>query len=204
MIEEYITTLLPTINQEWARDYLENLINTNQESINEINQAIEQANHLTGASTLGEPLKEFAFGAQTYISDESDAVVFLKNLLNEFQGKAIIVDLWATWCAPCITDMKGSKVVKEELAEIPIEVVYICTENKSSEEKWTKRIAEIKSTGTHIYINNKLTNALMEKFELSGYPSYLFFDENGKYHQGVVQRISNLDVEKLKKSTGTY
>ena len=93
MIEEYITTLLPTINQEWARDYLENLINTNQESINEINQAIEQANHLTGASTLGEPLKEFAFGAQTYISDESDAVVFLKNLLNEFQGKAIIVDL---------------------------------------------------------------------------------------------------------------
>ena len=37
----------------------------------------------------------------------------------------------------------------------------------------------------------------MSEFNLSGYPSYLLFDAEGKYHKGAVNGISRIDFDKL-------
>ncbi len=72
----------------------------------------------------------------------------------------------------------------------------MCT-NSSTIEKWEKKIIETKTEGTHIYIDKKLTSAFLETFELQGYPSYLFFDNNGEFHENVIDRISTMDLAKI-------
>lgn len=195
--EQYLTKFLPYVNQNWVKNYVKERLLISRIKIKEINKEIQEADSVIVNSILGKSHKQFLFGANTYISDEEDALRFIKNIQGKFRDKAIIIDLWATWCAPCISDMKKSKPIKQQLEDLPIEIIYVCTEQGSDVENWDKKIVDTKTKGTHIFINNKLTTSFMEKFELSGYPSYLFFDSSGVYKKNVVQRISSLDIEKL-------
>jgi len=194
---KYLETFLPLINQPWAREYMTHSLNSSQTQVAEINKQLSETQDFDGKDDIGKPHKKFSFGAQTYVSEETDDLAFLRSIQSRFEGQAIIVDIWSTWCAPCIKDMKQSREVKKELADAPVEIVYLCTEQGGSIEKWQQRIAETECTGTHIFINNKLTTALMERFELAGYPSYLFFDKDRKYRKGLFQRITGIDVGQL-------
>ena len=200
--KKYLDMFLPLTTEKWAEEYLQNVLISTQTQIEEINNNLAKSRELSVNSEIGRSHKEFPFGAQTYISEEEDVVSFLAGLQQKFKGKILIVDIWATWCMPCIGDMKDSKAIKEQLVEHNIEVVYVCTDQGSSVETWNRRIAETKARGTHIYINNELTTSLMQEFDLSGYPSYLVFDKEGIYHKGLVQRISNIDIKHLEKEVG--
>lgn len=194
---DYLEHFLPLTTEKWAKDYLRKMLVATQNQIEEINKELAQSRELSLSSELGRPHKEFPFGAETYISEEEDVVSFLASLQQKFKGKTLIVDIWATWCMPCIGDMKDSKPIKEQLVENNIEVVYVCTDQGSSLDTWSRRIAETKTSGTHIFINNGLTTSLMQEFDLSGYPSYLVFDREGNYHKGLIQRIGSIDIESL-------
>lgn len=195
--EQYLAKFLPYVNQDWVKGYVEQRFLNSKTKIKEINEEIGEAETKKVNSSLGKSHKQFSFGAQTYISDEEDVLSFIKIIQQNFRKKAVIIDLWATWCAPCISDMKESKSIKKQIEDLPVEIIYVCTEQGSDVGNWEKKIVETKSEGIHIFINNKLTAAFLEKFELSGYPSYLFFDSSGVYKKNVVERISSLDIEKL-------
>jgi thiol-disulfide isomerase/thioredoxin len=45
--------------------------------------------------------------------------------LAEFKGKAVIVNLWATWCAPCVQEMPTLATLSQQTAGQPIAIVPI-------------------------------------------------------------------------------
>jgi thiol-disulfide isomerase/thioredoxin len=47
--------------------------------------------------------------------------------LEEFRGKHIVLNFWATWCAPCRKEMPGLSALQEELGGDDFEVVTIAT-----------------------------------------------------------------------------
>ena len=194
--EDHLIDFIPYVTKSGVKEFMTELLDETKLKLEEINSTLAQATQLEGEFGFGKKHKEFGFGATTYVSDEKDLMSFLKMLQNSFQNKAIIIDLWATWCAPCIQDMKSSGPIKKELKSMPVEIVYVCT-NSSTIEKWEKKIIETKTEGTHIYIDKKLTSAFLETFELQGYPSYLFFDNNGEFHENVIDRISTMDLAKI-------
>ncbi|WP_235295536.1 TlpA family protein disulfide reductase [Portibacter lacus] len=196
--EQYATKFLPYVNQAWVKEYLKELMVQSKININEINTELSNSKYSNFNSPIGKSHREYSFGAQSFISEQNDALSFIKAIQKNFVDKAIIIDLWATWCKPCISDMKKGKRIKKELENLPLVIVYVCTEQGSSVENWEMKIADLKTQGTHIFINKKLTTSFMDKFKLNGYPSYLFFDSNGVYKKDVVEGISNLDIEKLK------
>ena len=197
--EEYLTGFMPFVSQEWVKEYMTESLREAKQHMDEINAELANSTILVEESVLGNPHKAFSFGAESYISEEEDVVTFLQAIQNKFAGQTIIIDVWATWCAPCIQDMKESGPAKKQLNELPVEVVYVCAKQGSEVDAWEKRIAETKTGGTHIFINDKLTAALMEKFKLPGFPSYLLFDKKGTYHKDVVHSISRIDIEKIEK-----
>ncbi len=45
--------------------------------------------------------------------------------LADFKGKVMVLNLWATWCAPCVTEMPDLNTLQKRLKDKNIEIVTI-------------------------------------------------------------------------------
>lgn len=54
--------------------------------------------------------KTFELAPDIYILDKNDPIESFNDLTNKFQGKAIYIDRWASWCTPCIKEFKHNKL----------------------------------------------------------------------------------------------
>jgi thiol-disulfide isomerase/thioredoxin len=52
--------------------------------------------------------------------------------LSEWQGKTLIVNFWATWCAPCVEEMPELTALQTELAPSNIQILGIGIDSPSN------------------------------------------------------------------------
>ena len=105
------------------------------------------------------------------VEKEVAADSLLQVITRPYRGKMVLVDMWNTWCGPCMRAMKSLKPLKEELKE----VVYLYIVDETSPEgKWKVMIPDI--PGIHCRISNEQSTALAKLYEYPGIPTY--FDVN--------------------------
>jgi len=118
-------------------------------------------------------------------------------IISKYKGKAILVDFWATWCLPCMEAMKANKNVKSEFHDKNIEFVYITTVS-SPRELWEKKIKMI--GGEQYYLTSDEWEYILDSFEFTGIPTYLFYDKKGMLKDKVT---GYLGEEKMRKMIGS-
>ncbi len=115
--------------------------------------------------------------------------------LSDFKGNLVILNFWATWCAPCKEEMPSLNLLKnnpnlENIVIFPINV------GKDSLEKSKKFFEELEIDNLNIYFDNPVT--LAKKFSLRGVPTTIFFNKNNKEFARVIGSIDFNDKEFLK------
>jgi thiol-disulfide isomerase/thioredoxin len=97
--------------------------------------------------------------------------------LADFKGKLIILNFWATWCAPCKEEMPSLDDLKSNsrFNNLKIFPINIGQEDISKSEVFFKKI-NIKNLD--IYIDAPIT--LAKKFALRGVPTTIIFNKQGK------------------------
>jgi thiol-disulfide isomerase/thioredoxin len=167
-----------------------------------IERSLNEVKSFTSYKNIGTPIAEIPFGAKLYKVENVDAEGLLSNIKASFNGKALILDFWATWCGPCLIDMPFSKKLHDEFKNDSIEFVYLCTSYGSDIEKWKTKIIEMQIGGTHLFVESSIESELMKLFYFGGFPSYAFIDKSGNYKAGAINRMSSLKKEELKKLMG--
>lgn len=185
--------VMSSMHTSWCLAVAKNEYNNTVAKINEINKVLSQSASGTMHTAFGKPMIETAFGASMYKAPAIKATDFLARLKQSFPGKAIIIDRWATWCAPCLGEMPHSKTLQEEAQGLPVVFVYLCTLNGSSEDKWKSKVAEIKQPGVHFLINEDLDADISNYFSFSGYPGHAFIDKTGTYKPGAITWMSDIE-----------
>ena len=74
----------------------------------------------------------------------------LVEMLKPFKGKVVLMDMWATWCGPCLAANEQMEPLKAEFADKDVIFLYLAGEN-SPENTWKNMIPNIK--GQHYRVN---------------------------------------------------
>ncbi len=100
----------------------------------------------------------------------------LQAIAKQHEGKMILVDFWATWCAPCRAGMQTLAPLKEELKRDSVAFVNIASDN-SPEDTWKTMIKQIR--GFHYYLNADDWQMLLTQYNIKGIPRYMIINKKG-------------------------
>ena len=133
-----------------------------------------------------------------------DSLTFLNNKsnkinLNDYRGNLIILNFWATWCAPCKEEMPSLDLlqVNENFDNLLIFPINVGQDSKEKSEKFFENL-EIQNLS--IYFDSQIT--LAKKFGLRGIPTSIFINKNGEEFARIVGSIDFEDkkfIDWLKK-----
>jgi|TARA_B110000238_G_scaffold159365_1_gene172802 thiol-disulfide isomerase/thioredoxin len=97
--------------------------------------------------------------------------------LADYKGKLLILNFWATWCAPCKEEMPSLDNLQAHngLNNLKIFPINIGQETLSKSELFFK---ELNIKNLNIYFDPPIT--LAKKFSLRGVPTTILFNKEGK------------------------
>ena len=96
--------------------------------------------------------------------------------LSDLKGKYVLIDIWATWCAPCLQEIPHLQALEEKMRHNNIAFVSIsCDEDKTKWEAMVKK-RQLKGIQLHTDGDRKFTDA----FKLDGIPRFILLDREGK------------------------
>lgn len=200
-LAELYTKLSPSLHFDWSRDYLSGQLTSLRKTIAQIDSISHSATvDKPISSSLGSLSIKTQTGISLYRSPQQTGESLLKDLRSAYANKLVLIDIWATWCIPCIQAMPYAKKLQEEAnaSNLPIEFVYLCTSGGSDEEQWKNKVLEIQQPGTHLFVDSKAISELMTMFNMGGFPSYLLLKPDGSYDEKTVNSLSNLQLDTLK------
>lgn len=150
------------------------------------------------SAALGEFAKELDFGAALYTATHDNIDALLEDVKKEYKGRMVILDLWGTFCKPCMNDFKNGKETKQKLREENVEMLYLCAGMSSTPAKWMEVIKDQELKGNHIYLDHKLARAFMQKFGIKRYPGYVVLTESGEFKSGLIYNFPSVNAKWLR------
>jgi thiol-disulfide isomerase/thioredoxin len=99
--------------------------------------------------------------------------------LEDKKGKVVLVDLWATWCGPCVAAMPELIALQEKYRDKNFEIIGLDTDDESPEQ--IKAFAETKKLNYQLgYADSKLTYEFYKVTRLQAIPQSILINRNGK------------------------
>ena len=114
--------------------------------------------------------------------------------LDDYVGNLIILNFWATWCAPCREEMPSldQLMINSSLENLKIFPINVGNDNF---EKSKKFFDDLKIKNLEPYFVSTMT--LAKKLSLRGIPTTIFIDKEGKEFARVVGSIDFVDKKFL-------
>lgn len=136
----------------------------------------------------------------------TDGKAIVEKMIEPYKGKIVYMDVWGTWCQPCIQAIKASPAMKEAVKDY--DIVYLYVAYGSEETAWKGCIAELgltKPNYVHYNLPQKQQEAVLDYLKVDGVPFYVLFDKQGNMeildrgHMGNIQGFKNKIDEISKK-----
>jgi thiol-disulfide isomerase/thioredoxin len=96
----------------------------------------------------------------------------------DFAGQVVLVNLWATWCAPCVHEMPQLDALEAELGGPEFQVIAISADRRPHAEVDQVLREEIGATHIASYMDNNLGFSLGSR--VTGWPTTILFDRQGR------------------------
>ncbi|MBK8045018.1 MAG: AhpC/TSA family protein [Haliscomenobacter sp.] len=91
-------------------------------------------------------------------------------------GKYVILDVWGTWCGPCISEMPEMKALSEKYAD---RMMLVGVNNGDTKEKLLSFVKEKGYTWTQV-LDKQEGKTFSTVFNVNGYPTKIILDPKGE------------------------
>jgi thiol-disulfide isomerase/thioredoxin len=100
--------------------------------------------------------------------------------LEDFKGKYVYIDVWATWCGPCRQEIPFLQKVEEKYHGKKIEFVSISVDQMKDHEKWKKMVADKSLGGVQLFADKDWSSAFVQAYGINSIPRFLLIGPDGK------------------------
>jgi thiol-disulfide isomerase/thioredoxin len=116
--------------------------------------------------------------------------ITFQEILKKYEGKTIVIDVWASWCPDCIKGMPKVKTLQENYPE----ATYLFLSVDKNYDSWLKGIEKYDVQGEHYLISDGQKGVFGKSIKLDWIPRYMVVDKTGKI---ALFKVIEADDEKL-------
>ena len=120
----------------------------------------------------------------------------IDEIVKKNKGKLVLIDFWASWCAPCRAEFPAEKRLMQKHPEMAFIFFSIDSESKD----WQKAMdnyPDMLNKNNSFLLSRKEHLEMIDKLKLNTIPRYLLFDKEGKVITVDAPRPSSNDIENL-------
>lgn len=113
--------------------------------------------------------------------------------LKDLRGKYVYIDVWATWCMPCLQQIPFLKKLEEKFHNKDISFVSLSIDSPKDKSKWKQMIADKKLKGIQLFTNGNIP--FLQDYQITGIPRFILLDKEGKIVDANALRPSQPQLE---------
>lgn len=117
--------------------------------------------------------------------------------LSDLKGKYVYVDVWATWCGPCIREIPSLKEVEKTFHNENIEFVSTSIDELKDHEKWKTMVNDKELGGMQLMADNAWQSEFVKDYGIDGIPRFILIDPEGNIVSADAPRPSNPKLVEL-------
>ncbi len=111
--------------------------------------------------------------------------------LEDFKGKYIYIDIWATWCKPCIIEIPDLEKLRNEYESKEIAFVSICKSDKK--DNWRKFVTDKNLKGIQLFDEGS-NSEFYKIFDVNAIPRFIIIDKDGNIYNADAPRPSSNEI----------
>ncbi|HNV51982.1 MAG TPA: TlpA disulfide reductase family protein [Tenuifilaceae bacterium] len=115
--------------------------------------------------------------------------------LEDFKGKLVYIDFWATWCGPCRYELPFLQALEKDYHGK--KVVFVSISLDDNKTAWQKMVKEQSMKGVQLYGEGAWKSFVATNYQIRGIPTFFLIDANGNILKPNAPRPSSDEIRPL-------
>jgi len=111
--------------------------------------------------------------------------------LEDFKGKYVYIDVWATWCGPCRQEIPFLQKVEEKYHDKNIVFTSISVDVAKDHDKWKKMVGDKALGGVQLFADKDWKSDFIQAYGINSIPRFILIDPKGNVVDADAKRPSD-------------
>jgi len=117
--------------------------------------------------------------------------------LDELKGKYVYIDVWATWCGPCLAEIPALQQIEKDFEGKNIHFLSVSIDEEKDYEKWKTMVTEKSLGGIQVLADNAWNSTFITDYSIRGIPRFILLDPQGNIVTANAPRPSDAKLRTL-------
>ncbi|MGB4960216.1 MAG: TlpA disulfide reductase family protein, partial [Saprospiraceae bacterium] len=163
--------------------------------IDDFNRLEKNKNYLTAINGEYEQWKHLAKG-QPAPPWEYNNLNGQRISLESLKGKVVFIDVWATWCMPCLQELPYLEQTQGSFSKNS-DIVFVSISIDQDKDAWQKMVRQKKLKGVQLIADNAWGSSIISHYKISGIPRFIIIGKNGNIISANAVRPSSKELKTI-------